>query len=316
MESLVDKYNQRLTMNEFCMLFGLDMENDERVKTFWNINENNRVIMDDKMYEHIGYRGIYSNKKQAFTKLLKKPKNSDIIFKELVSDKDPRKKYYVLCGKDFETLLAQMKTTNVLDIRHLMQEISDVQRKFHEYQTIFEQRNLAKSIKELKTLMTSEVVRAEEREQRAVERNTILTNQIKRNVTILNTIIAPRMAPLTKKINKRRQIGLYKTQVDGEWYLMRRQQEGWKEAEQMLLLRNMRLVKRWDNVSHAVDIGNVIKERYRQFDWFAVGNYLRVRDTSTREEETDESLSEIITGIINEDNEANLLANENVKCTQ
>lgn len=111
------------------------------------------------------------------------------------------------------------------------------------------------------------------------------------------------------EIEKNPILGLYKTSVDGEWYLMRRQQEGWREAERRLLKRNMQLLEKWENVPHAIDIGNLIKKHYRQFSWYARGNTLRTNDCEL--DNADEHLTNIIADIISKENEAHQLAAEN-----
>lgn len=88
---------------------------------------------------------------------------------------------------------------------------------------------------------------------------------------------------------------------------MRRQQEGWHEAERRLRRKNMRLIAKWKYVSHAVDIGNLVKQHYRQFSWHARGNLLRTNEASTE----NNHVKQIITDIINKENEAHHLAEEN-----
>lgn len=210
LEFLVVKYDyRRLSIVEFFKLFGLDIENDERVETFWSVNLNDIVIADEKMYDYLGYVGNgYFQKKQHMTKLLKKKCNSRILYKEIGSLYDPGKNYYVLNGQDFQRLMLQMKTPNVLELRHLMASIDVVQRKFREYENHFERLTLTRSLNELKTRIDLKFAereqnaqlmerRAEQRERHAeqVELNAIeringLIEQVKRNVTMLNNVIA------------------------------------------------------------------------------------------------------------------------------
>lgn len=103
-------------------------------------------------------------------------------------------------------------------------------------------------------------------------------------------------------------VGLYDTGNKGEWYLMRRQSEKWRDAECRLIRKNMNLISKWENVSHAVDISNLIKEHYRQFSWFAHGNTISTNDVTIQSDH----VKDMITEIINRENEAHQLAKENI----
>lgn len=66
-------------------------------------------------------------------------------------------------------------------------------------------------------------------------------------------------------------------------------------------------IAKWENVPHAIDIGNSVKAHYRQFSWFARGNILRTEDHTI----DSEHVKQIIVNIINKDNETHILAKEN-----
>lgn len=102
-------------------------------------------------------------------------------------------------------------------------------------------------------------------------------------------------------------LGLYKSSLAGEWYLMFRRKEGWRKAERRLLKRNMELIATWENVPQTIDIGNLIINHYRQFVWFARGNLLQTDDTSINSDH----VKQIITFFINRENEAHMLAKDN-----
>lgn len=318
-------------------MFGVDIVNDIRDKIFWNITNDKKVLIDNQMFEYLGYCGSYHQKKQSLTKLLKKPHNNYIPFEEITDEHDPRKKYYVLQGKYFDDIIMQMRTSKVAELRQLFSLLKNILVKQCEYETLYgrhiqSQNNvLLRSVDELKSLVVTvktsaeeERQRAEERERsahrerqcaeeerrRAEERNKSMKQQMKRNESVLTNIIAPRMAPLPIGKNKTRKLGLYKTSVCGEWYLMRRQQEGWREAERKLFTRNMVAVQTWDNVPHAVDIGNLVKKHYRQFNWFARGNHIRSAEMGSLPN-ANEEIVKIITECVNKENEAHYLAREN-----
>lgn len=345
-------------------MFDVDIENDHRNKVFWNITTNKKVIIDDQMYNYLGYSGQrYHKRKYTLAKLLKRPGNEYIQYEEVADEQDERKKYYVLSGTDFDIILMQMRTPKVVELRHLFSILKNIMVKQCEYEKLYDryqaamlmsQNNiLLSSVNELKSLVVTvkttadeerklafereyraeqerqkaederqkaedERQRAEnerqlafERERLAERRSNILSQQMQRNVSILNSVIAPRIAPLPIGKHKTRGLGLYKTSIKGEFYMMRRQQEGWREAERKLFARNMTWVWTWDNVPHAVDIGNLIKRHYRQYDWFTQGNFLRAKQLENLEK-VDDEIVQIISNILTRENEATILANENI----
>lgn len=152
-------------------------------------------------------------------------------------------------------------------------------------------------------------------EQKASRERLQITKQLERNVHVLKNQIAPNITPPPINSGKVRILGLYQTDVPGEWYLMRRQREGWNEAERKLMRRNMTLLHRWDNVSHAVDVGNLIKKHCRRYlSWDARGNRIKARRGGEVEKTiTDEYIFEMIQTILSRENCAHELAKENNK---
>lgn len=95
---------------------------------------------------------------------------------------------------------------------------------------------------------------------------------------------------------------------------MRRQSEGWNEAEKKLKSRGMRLLGKWTKLAHAVDIGNEIKKYSRnKLSYYARGNTISLakgRHPSV-ERVSHEQMVDIIENIINDTNVAYQLADEN-----
>lgn len=177
----------KYTCNEACLRMGLDIVNDERNRTFWEIgtDKNSCVVIDEKMLNYFGYSGhSYHNKKVHIARLLRK--NSHIKFEEVASEDDPRKRYYKLNSRDFETLLMQMRTRKATELRYLYADVKFILTKFCEYEKLYERHQsqmlrrqnneLMESMKDLKSVMLTvksdadrERQLAEEREQKAEE---------------------------------------------------------------------------------------------------------------------------------------------------
>nr|WIE95412.1 hypothetical protein [Microctonus hyperodae filamentous virus] len=96
---------------------------------------------------------------------------------------------------------------------------------------------------------------------------------------------------------------------------MRRQQEAWTEAERRLQRRGLRLIKRWENVAHAVDLGNLVKQHCRRLnnglEWYARGNILRNNNTVSLL--TDDAMIAVIDYILLTRNDAHRLAEANLQ---
>jgi len=368
--------NIKLSLNEVCAKFDLDIENDNRNRIFWNININQRVLVNEDVLGYLGYSGkTYHQKKIAFFKLLRK--NDYIKYSEIACDSDPRKKYYVLSSLDFESLIMQMRTDKVVELRNMFSKMKYIITKYNEYEKFYERyqtqilqlqnNRLAHNVEELKEILLnvqtssdkdrlkaeedrikaeeernkalqreqfaeSERRKAQQREEyaeqerkkaemerekseaerfRAQARSERLEQLIEDTNYKLNTTIGPNLSPAPISKGKCRSLGLYSTPNKNEWYLMRRQEECWREAESRLELRGMKLLCKWTNVAHAVDIGNSVKHFYRtQFSWHAKGNVLR----SNVDYVTDADLIQVISYVLFHENEAFVLAKRNKDC--
>lgn len=112
---VVDNGDQ-LTLDEVCIKFGIDIINDGRNKVFWNINLTHKVLIDDAMFNYLGYSGQFRKNNENFRKLLKKY-DSSIHYTEIDDDINPNKKYVVLAGSDFEFLLMHMRTDKSAELQ-------------------------------------------------------------------------------------------------------------------------------------------------------------------------------------------------------
>lgn len=72
----------------------------------------------------------------------------------------------------------------------------------------------------------------------------------------------------------------------GEWYLMRRREQSWRNAEKRLHQRGMTLLYKWINVPHIdIDIGSEIKHHSNgRVLWHARDNILRSSNTVNHRE--------------------------------
>lgn len=232
-DSWLIKSANKLTSVEVCKMFDLDIDTDTRNKIFWNININNRVFIDETMLDYIGYKGIsYCKKKYALTKLLKHINNRHIKYTEIADTTDPRRKYYMFSSMDFESLMKQMRTPNVMELRSLLSFMNLILAKYHEYERQYElhqtrllvlqNTNLIKSIEELKTIIIAEQAKAEEervqararleqvREQctKAEDRSQLVAEKIVQTITLLTNIVASRAAPQLFPTIETRTIGI------------------------------------------------------------------------------------------------------------
>lgn len=339
----------KLTVDQVFQRFGVDIENDRRNAFFWRAEIDKTVMVTEELLDWIGYSGrTYSEKKHGMQYLLKK--NNNIQFDEISDDRGSRKKYYVMTAIDFEAILMQMQTKKASELRHLFSLMKMIVLKYREYEQWFErysaegirQRNsvLLASLNDLTNLIHSvkqqvaeerqradererkaeeERQRAEERERKAEgerklaeERNKQLTSQIEINVQKLRNDIAPHVAPHPINFAKCHRVGLFRLPLHGEWYLMRRQREAWNDGERRLVKRKMILVGLWENVPHAVDLGNSLKQRCRGLSWYANGNILRVQEDQLNSS-TEDVIIGLINDIVNQENMALVLANDNIK---
>lgn len=179
-EYLLQECPFKLSLSEIGKIYDLDIVNDDRNKVFWNINMNNKVLIDDLMYDYLGYKGTsYSYKKHTLSKLLTNSTNNYIQYEEVPDEKDPRKKYYVLSGIDFESLLMQMRTAKVVELRRLFSKMKTVFVKYCEYERLYERHQsqllmsqnnfLVRSVEDLKSLVVTVKSNADEERARAEE---------------------------------------------------------------------------------------------------------------------------------------------------
>lgn len=77
-----------------------------------------------------------------------------------------------------------------------------------------------------------------------------------------------RLTPKVKNKSKAKCFGLYKYIHNmNEYYFVRSQFYSLNRAEKELNGAGYALVRRWNNVSHAIDIGNKFKERLKELRW-------------------------------------------------
>lgn len=317
----------KLTLEQVCEKFGIDIENDPINRIFWNVNLTRQILINDDMLNYMGYTGTFCHRNQYFRKLLKK--NASIEYTNVTDEKDHRKKYVLLSGIDFESLLMQMRTAKSAELRTIFSVMKMTMTKYCEYEKIYADRLAETSARQTDIVMNKlEQVGAKfetemktaadewkalidqahmklqrEMEKAAVERRDIerrallemekaaaerhqISQQLKRNVRILESkIVATRFTPppppQSISVNKIRILGIYRTSMADEWYMMQRQREGWNDAERKLLKRDMVLLHRWDNLSHAVDVGNLIKKHFRRhLSWDARSNRIKTNPNS------------------------------------
>lgn len=356
-EQWVSSNPQKLTLNQVCLKFGIDIENDPVNKIFWNIGLTRKIVINEDMLDYMGYSGPFNIKNNSFRRLLYK--NIQIDYYEVADTRDIRKKYVVLDGIDFEALLMQMRTPKADELRTLFSLMKMSMTKYCEYEKQyaihlteicrwqtnvvlekldrvglkleFEMERAACERREIEQKAASERQRAEEERQRADEerhraeeerqlaeeerqraecRAHRIQKQLERNVNILQDTIAPNLTPPPISSKKMRLLGIFTTGVPGEWYLMRRQKEGWKDAERKLLKRGMSPLHRWENVPHAIDMGNLIK-RYccKTLSWNARGNKIRAK--TDLKKITNSYVLETLTSMLRGKNIATQLAIEN-----
>lgn len=92
-----------------------------------------------------------------------------------------------------------------------------------------------------------------------------------------------------------------------EWYIMRRQQEGYDDGFEKLEKRYplAKEWKKWNNVSHSVDIGNLMKKHLRELHWNAHRNTLKLTEKCKYYD--DDEIVDIFDRFIGEQNEVHKL---------
>ena len=339
-DELIARNVVKLSVNQVCLKFGIDIESDTKNKFFWNSTIQDKVKITDELLNWLGYTGKYKNQKTMITRLLKK--NDYIEYSEIPDEDTPQKKYYALSGIDFASLLMQMRTPKAVELRELYAIMKEIVMKYREYEKLYEERLkelisaqnnlLTAQMGNLQSMMEEERQRAEEREkraeeerqraekerqraeeerQRADERNRLLQSKLAYGVDRLRNVISKKMAPNPINRNKTRCLSLYKVSQN-VWYVMRRQLESVNEGERKIFHKYPMAAKlyMWEDVAHAVDIGNLVKKHYRnRLRWDARGNFIRPANADDRTLVTNEEMISVFERAIHEENEAHELAN-------
>lgn len=152
--------------------------------------------------------------------------------------------------------------------------------------------------------------RAEKRHFEVTDKLNVITKRIRSEVVDrLRNEIAPRVSPAPINANKQRCLGLINIVPRQEWYIIRRQRESFNKAITVVLRKHLqaKLIREWQGVPHAVDIGNSLKLRLRNIKWMARGNILRM-DKSAAETYSDNDMIAAIENILR-DNAALKLSN-------
>lgn len=148
--------------------------------------------------------------------------------------------------------------------------------------------------------MNAKRIRAMWARRQANERCQRYTTQLENSIEALKGI-ALNLVPPPINASKHHRFGLFKTLKDGEYYIMRRQLEKWAVTEYDLVQnRGMTLLKFWDNVSHAVALGNTVKKYLRQRSFYARDNTIRIPE-EYQQEVGDDELVDMIERIISND---------------
>lgn len=248
------------TYLEVCMEYGVDVENDKRNRFLWNFNLQKQLIVNNDLLEWCGYSGVFKHMKSGFKKLLKK--NKHISYTEIPDPTITKKKYVVLNSSDFVSLLIQMRNTKAKEIHEMLTRYEK-----------FKEQTRRKIAEEQHRLVAEKYKIARKRHADVAE----ALGGIKRQ--LIN--IAPRVAPAPINMKKHRQIALICISTGREWYIIRRQREGFNHAVKQILQQfpGSYMIKLWEDVAHSIDIGNVLKQRLRWLKWMARGNTLRVEQS-------------------------------------
>lgn len=133
--------------------------------------------------------------------------------------------------------------------------------------------------------------------------------QMRRNSTILQNKIAPTIVSEPIDTGKMFLIGLFRSKVTGEYYLMRRQLNSWSCAVDALMRQKMEFLFVWYNVPNAIALGNKIKKYGRiKMLWNTRGNRIFLRANVKL---NTKQIINLIDNIITEKNAAHKLADEN-----
>lgn len=81
----------KITVNDVCSKFGIDIENDRKNRFFWNIQLDKKVVLTEELLNWLGYGSEkYYVKKHAITNLLKK--NRLVRYSEITMTKEIHEK--------------------------------------------------------------------------------------------------------------------------------------------------------------------------------------------------------------------------------
>jgi hypothetical protein len=84
----------KITVNEVCSKFGIDIDNDRKNEFFWNVQLDKKVVVTEELLDWLRYSSEkYEAKKYAVTNLLKK--NLYIEYYKIADGNNRRKKYYL-----------------------------------------------------------------------------------------------------------------------------------------------------------------------------------------------------------------------------
>lgn len=93
-------------------------------------------------------------------------------------------------------------------------------------------------------------------------------------------------------------MALYKLPKRGQWYVMMCRSANWMTANQKLMLRKAKLLKKWQNVSHRLDVGNLhIEEHCKSVKYDKYGCFI-VRKPSEKPLITDKYLLKSLNAMI------------------
>lgn len=305
----------KISYADVCIKFGIDVVNDRRNAFFWNLNWQQKVIINDEVLEWCGYSGKYKNMKTGFAQLLKK--NTHISYEEIPDEKNKRKFYFVLEPRDFETLLMQMRSPKAREIREIYADLKNIsiiytlyEKYYAEYRenlAVESNLQLVRSVDRLEGLME----RAEKRDYEMCDKLDKMGNEmadIKTNLNAkvvdrLREEVSPLVAPESINTKKERCLALINTKPGYEWYIVRRQRETFNSAMDKVLEKYKKekpsVVKRWYKISHSVDVGNSLKNRLRNLRWMARGNILSAIDRDAGPSYSNDVLIQEIENILN-----------------
>lgn len=160
-------------LNEICTKFDLDISNNRRIELFMEIVATNKVIVNEEMLDSLGYSGQYSEKEDAFARLLLE--NPKIKYHVILDVKDRNHKNYILNGIDFESLIMRLGTPKALELLLLISLIKSSSLTYYKHRDFY------------------------------------FKEQLRRTVDVLRNEIAPRVTPTPINNNKIHCLGQYRT---------------------------------------------------------------------------------------------------------